>query len=207
MMQRTEAIARTRRKILEATIRLHGRNGIFGTSWQDIAREADVALGTVYKHFPSLTELVPACGDLLMQKLGPPSPDDVDGIIGDASEPEERLRRVARALFAFYERGGELLESDPRERQLEPIREWEAYLQSMVSRFADRALSDLDLDEDDVEAVAALLDFRTFRAMRTRGFSVERCVELAVKMALAWPDQHRDRHPDTQHVGNSRRKS
>ncbi|HET8822384.1 MAG TPA: helix-turn-helix domain-containing protein [Thermoleophilaceae bacterium] len=44
----------------------HGENGIFGTSWQDIAKEADVSVATVYADFPSLDELLPACGALVI---------------------------------------------------------------------------------------------------------------------------------------------
>lgn len=48
-----EKIGRCRNptRIVEATLKLHGQKGIFGTTWQEIAQEADVAIGTVYKHF------------------------------------------------------------------------------------------------------------------------------------------------------------
>ncbi len=124
MKDRRSAVAETRQRIVEATLQLHGQKGIFGTTWQDIARQADVSIGTVYKHFPTLDDLVPACGDLLMQRTRPPSPDSVDEIIGEAKEPGERLRRVAAELFAFYDRGGRHLDSDLRERELPAVREW-----------------------------------------------------------------------------------
>lgn len=186
MKKRTAAVAETRQRIVEATVDLHGRKGIFGTSWQDIAREADVAVGTVYKHFPTLDELVPACGALLMERIRPPSPKDAEAIIGDATEPEERLRRVTRALFDFYRRGGNHLQSDPRERELPAMREWETFLREMVSHFVGRALRDLASDEDRIEPIAALLDVGTCTAMVERKIPHDEAVEHVVAMAMAW---------------------
>jgi AcrR family transcriptional regulator len=183
MDKRAEAAGETRQRIVEATVALHGSQGIFGTSWKDIARAADVSVGTVYKHFASLEELVPACGELLMQRIRPPAPGDADGVIGDASDREERLRRVANALFEFYERGGDHLEIDLRERKLPAMREWEQYLRDVVSHFVRRALDDPGLEEEVVQAIAALCDFPTFRSMRRRGITLEGAVAHTVAMA------------------------
>jgi AcrR family transcriptional regulator len=192
MKKRTAAVADTRQRILEATVKLHGKNGIFVTSWQDIAREADVAVGTVYKHFPSLEELVPACGELLMMRIRPPSPEDADIIIGEATEPVERLRRVAKELFAFYERGGSHLESDLRERELPAIREWEEFLRAMTSHFVRVALTERNLCEGEVQAISVLLDFSTYSAMRVRGITTEQAVEQAAAMIMAWIEHGRE---------------
>ncbi|MER9024446.1 TetR/AcrR family transcriptional regulator [Mesorhizobium sp. M0815] len=184
MASRTAAFAKTRQRILDATIKLHTQNGIFGTTWKDIATEADVAVGTVYKHFPTLDDLVPACGELLMERLRPPSPEAVTEIIGDATDPEERLRRVANELFAFYQRGGRHLESDLRERELPAMREWEEYLRHMVAGFVREALAHDGPGDDVVQAISFLFDFPTFNAMRIRGMTVDLAVETATTMAL-----------------------
>lgn len=193
MRKRSSSVAETRQRIVEATLRLHGSNGIFGTSWQDIAREADVSLGTVYKHFPSLEELVPACGELLMQRIRPPSPEDVDEIIGEAVEPAERLRRVATILFDFYERGGAHLESDIRERQLPAVQEWEQHMRSMVTHFVSEALNPYEASADALQMACALLDLPSYRAMRIRSISPARAVEDATTMIIRWLETTRDR--------------
>ena len=72
MSKRALAREETRRRIVEATAKLHGERGVFGTSWQDIAKEADVSVATVYAHFPSLDELLPACGAHVMELIRPP---------------------------------------------------------------------------------------------------------------------------------------
>jgi AcrR family transcriptional regulator len=186
MKKRSSSVAETRHRIVEATLKLHGSRGIFGTSWQDIAREADVALGTVYKHFPSLEELVPACGELLMQRIQPPLPDDVMSIVGEAVEPAERLRRVTSTLFAFYERGGVHLDSDMRERELPAVQEWEQHMRSMVTHFLRVALQGQELTADQVRLASALLDVPSFRAMRIRGISAEQATEHITTIILCW---------------------
>src|ERR671914_2675501 len=105
MDKRKAAVQETRQRILEATLALHSQKGIFGTSWQDIAKHADVSVGTVYKYFPSLDELVPACGELMYTITQPPSLDDAPEIFAGAHTLEERLGRLISELFDFYERG------------------------------------------------------------------------------------------------------
>lgn len=180
MTRKRASVAATRRRIVEATLKLHGEKGIFGTSWADIAREADVAVGTVYRNFPSLDELVPACGQLLMERIKPPDPSDIHSIIGDATDPTVRLTRVAECIFAFYERGGKHLESDIRERELPAMKEWEDYMRSMVAGFVAEALKDLPLAGEDVQRLSFLLDQPTYAAMRARGLSTGDAVETVV---------------------------
>ena len=91
MDKRKAAVQETQQRIVEATLALHAEKGIFGTSWQDIAHRADVSVGTVYKHFPSLDELVPACGELMYAITRPPSLEDAPHIFAEANSPEERL--------------------------------------------------------------------------------------------------------------------
>lgn len=169
MTSRRASAEETRRRILEATHELHTAKGIFGTSWQDIALRADVAVGTVYRHFPSLAELVPACGELLFELTGPPSPEDAAAAIGDETDPVRRLERAAAALFAFYERAGRHIDSDVRERELPEVREWEEYLRTTVTAFVREALAPRRLRPRQLQLVSALFDFRAYDALRTRG--------------------------------------
>src|SRR6266511_4195895 len=54
---------------------LHAERGILATTWEDIARRADVAVATVYRYFPSLDALVPACGEEVRRVTQPPRPE------------------------------------------------------------------------------------------------------------------------------------
>jgi AcrR family transcriptional regulator len=48
-------------QIAAATAELHASQGVFATSYAQIAQRAGVSLPTVYKHFSSLDELLQAC--------------------------------------------------------------------------------------------------------------------------------------------------
>lgn len=183
MSRRDQAREQTRRKIIEATAKLHGENGVLGTSWQDIAREADVSVATVYAHFPSLKELLPACGALVMERARPPSPESASEIIGDARGHRERLKRVAEELFAFYERGGPHLDVDVRERQLPGMREWEESQRETVAALVREALVDERPDARTVQLVSAFFDLPTFKALRTRGVSAKHAADNVAEAA------------------------
>ena len=71
MTRRASAVAQTRRRIIDATRELHTERGIGATSWDDIAARAGVGVGTVYRHFPSPDDLIPACGAAAMDVTPP----------------------------------------------------------------------------------------------------------------------------------------
>jgi AcrR family transcriptional regulator len=194
MDKRRAAAEATRRRILEATLALHAEKGIFGTSWQDIAQRADVSVGTVYKHFPSLDELVPACGELMYTITRPPSLEDAPEIFAGASSLEERLERLVFELFDFYERGAPYIETDFQERRLPAVAEWEAYMRATIAGFVREALVSAGPDERMVQAVSALLDFSTFKSFLDRDIQKDRAAKTMSEVLLCWIDcSRRDR--------------
>ena len=186
MDKRRAAVEETRQRILEATLALHAENGIFGTSWQDIAKRADVSVGTVYKHFPSLDELVPACGELMYAITRPPSLEDAPEIFAEANSLDERLGRLVEALFAFYERGAPYIETDFQERRLTAVVEWEAYMRATVAGLVREALVTVRPDESTVQAVSALLDFSTFKSFLDREIPKEQAAKTVGEVLLCW---------------------
>jgi AcrR family transcriptional regulator len=184
--KRKAAVEQTRRRILEATLALHSEKGIFGTSWQDIAKRADVSVGTVYKHFPSLDELVPACGELMYAITRPPSQEDAPRIFAGASSLEGRLGRLVDELFGFYERGASYIETDFQERRLPAVQEWEEYMRATIAGLAREALLSAEPDEGTVQAASALLDFSTFKSFLDRGIQKERAAKTINEVILCW---------------------
>jgi len=194
MDKRRAAVEATRRRILEATLALHAEKGIFGTSWQDIARRADVSVGTVYKHFPSIEELVPACGELMYAITRPPSLDDAPEIFAGAGSLEERLERLVSELFDFYERGAPYIETDFQERRLPAVAEWEAYMRATIAGLVREALDPAGPDERAVQAVSALLDFSTFKSFLDRDIQKDQAAKTMNEVLLCWLDcSRRDR--------------
>ena len=186
MDRRRAAVEETRRRILEATLALHSEKGILGTSWQDIARRADVSVGTVYKHFPSLDELVPACGELMYAITRPPSLEDTPEIFAGVHSLEERLGRLIAELFDFYERGAPYIETDFQERRLPMVQEWEAHMRATIAGLAREALQPVGPDEETVGAVSALLDFSTFKSFMDRGIHKEQAARTMNEVLLCW---------------------
>jgi AcrR family transcriptional regulator len=186
MDKRRAAVEETRQRILEATLALHSEKGIFGTSWQDIAQRADVSVGTVYKHFPSLEELVPACGELMYAITRPPSLEDAPQIFAGAHSLEERLESLISELFDFYERGASYIETDLQERQLPAVQDWGAYWRATIEGLAREALHPVQPDQGTVQAVGALLDFSVFKSFAERGFAKERAMKTMNEVLLCW---------------------
>jgi AcrR family transcriptional regulator len=176
------AVAReeTRRRIVEAAIELHTRNGILGTSWREIAASADVSVGTVYNHFPSPDELVPACGEALMERLSPPSAEDLSLALTGVRSLHDRLERVASQLFSFYERGGAHLHLFPGEEELPAVRAWLDDLRGTIDVSVREALGRRHVPAATTATIAALLEFPTFEALRGRGLdAVTAAAEIA----------------------------
>jgi AcrR family transcriptional regulator len=186
MDKRRAAVEETRQRILEAALALHSEKGIFGTSWQDIAHRADVSVGTVYKHFPSLDELVPACGELVYAITRPPSLEDAPQIFAEANSLEERLGRLIEELFAFYERGAPYIETDFQERRLPAVVEWETYMRATIAGLVRKALVSAEPDEHTVQSVSALLDFSTFKSFLDREIHKEQAAKTISEVLLCW---------------------
>lgn len=59
--RRDEAMAATRARIVDAIVELHAELGPSRTTYALIAKRADVAVPTVYKHFPEVAGMFAAC--------------------------------------------------------------------------------------------------------------------------------------------------
>lgn len=186
MNKRSAAVEETRQRIVEATLALHSEKGIFGTSWRDIAQRADVSVGTVYKHFPSLEELVPACGELVFAITRPPSLEDAPQIFAGARSVEERLERLISELFDFYERGASYIETDFQERQLPAVQEWEDHMRATLEGLTREALSPVGPDERTVQAVSTLVDFSVFKSFLERDITKGQAEEIMNEILLCW---------------------
>jgi len=80
-----------RESILRAATRVFARNGYFNSKVADIAREADVADGTVYLYFKSKEEILHSIFDQNMTEA-------INAgrlLIEKVSDPGEKLRRIA----------------------------------------------------------------------------------------------------------------
>jgi AcrR family transcriptional regulator len=182
MSQRARAAEDTRRRILEASLKLHSEKGFVATSWQDIAREADVAIGTVYFHFPTPDDLIPACSALGMTLIPLPSPDIFAGLRGRA----QRTRRLVEELFAFYDKTQAPMSHTFAERHRVPaVGRLAAEIQAAIRELVTLALAGASASA--VQRADALLDFRCWQAMNDRGLAHREAVDFATALVLKVP--------------------
>ena len=96
-----------RRRILDATIALAGRGGFDAVQMRTVAESADVALGTLYRYFPSKVHLLVAA--LSTRLEGAQAALDRRPIPGDT--PEERVMHVVRGTTRGLQREPHLTEA------------------------------------------------------------------------------------------------
>ena len=137
MSKRAETLDATRERIVEATMALHGEQGVVATSHTEIAARAGVGAATVYRHFPTLGSLVEACGAQVRETIRPPVPEDAPGLFAGLGTRRERLERLVAELDAFYERGARFIAAAERDRDRVPeldasVRQREAGVEALV---------------------------------------------------------------------------
>jgi AcrR family transcriptional regulator len=148
---------RTRRRIVEAAVALHGEVGPAATTVSDIARRAGVSRLTVYAHFPQDEALFRACSGHWRSQHPPP---DIAAWAAVA-DPGRRLRRALRELYAWYAENREMLGRSTRDQQVLPA----------LARATGTA-------EFQAAAAGILLTGRRSRGRRVRG-------ELALALGFA----------------------
>jgi AcrR family transcriptional regulator len=179
MQVRSAAVAATRQRIVDATVELHNEMGVSGTSMQDIAERAGVALATVYRHFPSLDELVPACGGRNME-LNPLPSDEVFGKLGSGNE---RVHALVEALFAHYERGQRAYEVGIAESATLPVMaRLMAEGAARVRRLVCAATEPFRPNRKHLSIAVALCDFRVWRALTGAGLSTADAVQVTTQL-------------------------
>jgi AcrR family transcriptional regulator len=96
--RRAEQLEQKRDRIVRATVALHAKHGVLGTSYPMIAARARVSTQTVYNHFPDLGQLIGACTGHVM----PHAPAVTPEVLKPGRNPEQRLRLLANAVYAQH---------------------------------------------------------------------------------------------------------
>jgi AcrR family transcriptional regulator len=177
MQARAAAAEATREQILEAARALHAEQGILGTSYDAIARRAGHAQATVYRHFPSLDDLLPACARSV-HVLQPLSRERAEATFQGMAEPSLRIEVLVRGTCDCYERDAGWLQAARREEDLLPVLQDLARIQREGLLLLTRtALAGTDVSDRTVRMVAALLDFPVWKALRDAGFTAAEAAE------------------------------
>jgi AcrR family transcriptional regulator len=105
--RRAELEARTRRRITESAVELHGTVGPSRTSMSAVAERAGVRRSTLYRHFPDEAALFEACTAHWAEDNPPP---DL-GAWAAIEDPGERLSTALEELYAYWRRTERMMEN------------------------------------------------------------------------------------------------
>jgi AcrR family transcriptional regulator len=95
---RADAMDRTRARITQAAIELHGSIGPAATTMSSVAERAGVTRATLYRHFPNEEILFRACS--AEWRSANPSPDPAQW--ATIPDPYQRLATALPALYGWY---------------------------------------------------------------------------------------------------------
>lgn len=101
--RRTQLSKEARREqLLEAALTAFERGGYHGTQVSDVIREAGVARGTFYLHFPSKHAVFAALVDRMLALFLEVRPAEPDPDVTSAADVETVLRRSYRTVFETF---------------------------------------------------------------------------------------------------------
>lgn len=117
MQRRAEQERRTRLRITESAVALHGSLGPARTSMSAVAEHAGVRRSTLYRHFADEAALFDACTAHWASANPPP---DLGAWAGIAA-PDERLRVALGEMHAYYRRTERMLDNLFRDESIVPL--------------------------------------------------------------------------------------
>lgn len=189
MDARADAVARTRAAIVAAARDLHAEQGLAATSWDDIADRAGVSAATVYRHFPSTRELVPACARTVFDLIQPPTLEEASATFAALERAGDRFEQLVRYSCHCYARGAGWLHAAHRERDFsaeldDALRILDDSLRVLVTAAAGRHLS-----KADHALLFVLCDFPLWRSLTVTGLPPRAVEDTLVRLVRAEVDR------------------
>jgi AcrR family transcriptional regulator len=180
MQRRSEHVAQTRERILEAALELFSKRGAHATTMNEVARRADVSPTTVTNHFPTNESLIEAVVDRVLADIQVPDSTIFTGTRSLAG----RVRVLTVAMFAFFERTVhwfELLGDELGE--VPALARAEAAFWNSIRQLYELALAGSD-DALLAKATAGLLHPATFGALKAAGMSVDEAAAVVADLLV-----------------------
>lgn len=184
MKARAEQQERTRQRITESAMELHGTLGPSRTTMSAVAKRAGVRRSTLYRHFPDEAALFVACsGHWAAQH---PLPD----LKGWAAvrDPGERLQRALTELYTFYVDAEPMLSNLLRDMDaMEAVRTqfagFLAYMDAAHATLMTGRKGRGRAARRSRAAVGHAMAFTTWRSLvRERGCTTEDAVEMMCRL-------------------------
>jgi AcrR family transcriptional regulator len=180
--KRADLRAETRRRIVEAATEFYREDGR-PASTAEIAKRADVAVGTVRNHFPTPDALPRAIADHVLAELRMPRVEAIDAF----APTRARIGTLAREVGEFYLRSETwyrltLAEQGSDGAWAKAEADYAEAFDALVRATLGRSAS----DPDAVAMTSAMLQPAVFGHLRARGSSTARAAELITDVLCAW---------------------
>jgi AcrR family transcriptional regulator len=177
---RAERQVDTRRRIVEATVRLHSTIGPARTTVTKIAAEAGVERLTVYRHFPEMHQLFQACAAHGLSVHPLPRPESWLA----AGEPLPRLRLGLSETYGYYRENEQMISVILRDR--EAGMPGGARFEEFMTVAADSLAAGWPEPECVRPALGHAVDFQAWRSLAIRqGVDDKRAVDLMTAFVKA----------------------
>jgi AcrR family transcriptional regulator len=179
--RRAETAGETRRRLVEATFALHAEQGIYATTMSHIAARAGVSVGTVYHHFPTYQDAVAACAQHVDESLPLPAADIFAGL----TSMDARVRRLAQAIFGFYQRLPEYERVRAERWGMPPIEAYAAREDDNRLALTRDALRPFRVGARVLQVCSALLDVAVYGALTRAGMTPGEAADEVSAVILA----------------------
>jgi AcrR family transcriptional regulator len=184
MAARAASVVQTRERIMEAAKILHAEKGVLATSWEEIAERAQVAPATVYRHFPSLAQLIPACARSVFDVIKPPTLQEASVKFAHLDTASARLEYLTRESFHCYERGAGWLHAARRESHLIPALADALQVQHQsLLVLVQAALGGVRPSEPTMVLLKTFSDFPFWESLIEMGMRPKAAADVAVRLA------------------------
>lgn len=185
--RRAAAAAETRRRIQVTARALYRERGISGTTLVAIAKQADVARGTILHHFGSADGLLEAVLEDIAIDLQLPDERIQDGIDG---EPE-RIRRYVDAMYRFFVRSEEDWPAFSRDMDHPVLQRRTAEYNETAGRLFAATFRDLAADRMVAAATRAYVNYSPLYDLRAAGLQLEEAIEVVGNSLIELARQRR----------------
>ena len=183
MKRRAELEEATRRRITESAVELHGTLGPSRTTVSAVAEHAGVRRSTVYRHFPDETALFAACSTHWRAANPPPDLERWAAV----EDPDERLRRGLRELYAFYRRTERMMDNLVRDEALVPtVKRTFGNFRGYLAGARDTLMAGRRARKRQRAAIGHALAFGTWRSLaREQGLDDAEAADLMCRLVAA----------------------
>lgn len=185
--RRAELEDRTRLRITEAAVDLHGSVGPAQTSIRAIAELAGVQRATVYRHFPTEEALFAACSGHWIAMHPPPDFSEWAKI----ADADRRLRRALTDLYGWYRPNSQMLANVRRDAALvaglrapaeRTAQMYEAMAKALMRGRPQRGARRWRIEA----AIGHALAFETWRSLtQQQGLADDEAIELMIDLTAA----------------------